>query len=142
MRKLDDRSRPGVFIGFADGAKAYRVYDPVSQHVLVSRDVVFDDTRMGLKQERRSCRVGGGGARLRRRADRRRRTRCTRRFCDRGLTLASISISGGDWERSINGRRVLLCFRSVPCFRAIPCFGVALAIPCFGNSWRGSADSN
>jgi len=45
LRKLDDRSRPGVFIGYADGAKVYRVYDPVSQRVLVSRDVVFDETR-------------------------------------------------------------------------------------------------
>jgi len=33
-----------VFIGYADGTKAYRVYDPVSQHVLVLRDVVFDET--------------------------------------------------------------------------------------------------
>jgi len=45
VRKLDDRSRPGVFIGYADGAKAYRVYDPVFRRVLVSRDVVFDETR-------------------------------------------------------------------------------------------------
>jgi len=26
-----------VFLGYADGAKAYRVYDPVSRRVLVSR---------------------------------------------------------------------------------------------------------
>ena len=45
VRKLDDRSRPGVFIGYADGAKAYRVYDPVSRRVLVLRDIVFDETR-------------------------------------------------------------------------------------------------
>ena len=45
MRMLDDRSRPGVFLGYADGAKAYRVYDLVAQRVLVSRDVVFDETR-------------------------------------------------------------------------------------------------
>jgi len=45
VRKLDDRSRPGVFLGYADGAKAYRVYDPVSRRVLVSRDVIFDETR-------------------------------------------------------------------------------------------------
>ena len=44
VRKLDDRSRPGVFLGYADGAKAYRVYDPVSQRVLVLCDVVFDET--------------------------------------------------------------------------------------------------
>jgi len=41
--KLDDRSRPGVFLGYADGAKAYRVYDPVSRRVLISRDVIFDE---------------------------------------------------------------------------------------------------
>lgn len=45
VRKLDDCSRPGVFIGYADGAKVYRVYDPESQRVLVSRDVVFYKTR-------------------------------------------------------------------------------------------------
>lgn len=45
VRKLDDRSRPGVFLGYANGAKAYRVYDPVAQRVLVSRDVVFNEMR-------------------------------------------------------------------------------------------------
>jgi len=45
VRKLDDHSRPGVFIGYTDGAKAYRVYDPVSRRVLMSRDVIFDETR-------------------------------------------------------------------------------------------------
>ena len=45
VRKLDDRSRPGVFLGYADGAKAYRVYDPVARRVLVSHDVVFDEKR-------------------------------------------------------------------------------------------------
>jgi hypothetical protein len=45
VRKLDDRSRPGVFIGYADGAEAYRIYDKVSRRVLVSCDVVFDETR-------------------------------------------------------------------------------------------------
>jgi hypothetical protein len=34
-----------VFIGYAEGAKAYRIYDPVSQRVHVSRDVVFDEGR-------------------------------------------------------------------------------------------------
>ena len=45
VRKLGDHSRPGVFIGYIDGAKAYRVYDPVSRRVLMSRDVIFDETR-------------------------------------------------------------------------------------------------
>jgi hypothetical protein len=45
VKKLDDRSRPGVFIGYADSAKAYRVLDPETQRVRVSRDVVFDENR-------------------------------------------------------------------------------------------------
>jgi len=31
--KLDDRGSSGVFISYAEGAKAYRVLDPVTQHV-------------------------------------------------------------------------------------------------------------
>jgi len=45
LRKLDDRGEAGVFIGYAEGAKAYRVFDPASQRVRVSRDVVFDEGR-------------------------------------------------------------------------------------------------
>jgi hypothetical protein len=43
--KLDDRSLPGVFISYAEGAKAYHVLDPVKRHVRVARDVVFDEGR-------------------------------------------------------------------------------------------------
>jgi hypothetical protein len=35
ISKLDDRSTPGVFIGYAEGSKAYRM----------TRDVVFDEGR-------------------------------------------------------------------------------------------------
>jgi hypothetical protein len=28
ISKLDDRSTPGVFIGYAEGSKAYRIFDP------------------------------------------------------------------------------------------------------------------
>jgi hypothetical protein len=45
VKKLDDRSWPGVFIGYADGAKAYCVLDPETQRVRVSRNVVFDESR-------------------------------------------------------------------------------------------------
>jgi len=45
LKKLDDRSIPGIFIGYADGAKAYRIFDPAAQRVRVSRDVVFDESR-------------------------------------------------------------------------------------------------
>jgi hypothetical protein len=43
--KLDDRSTPGVFIGYAEGAKAYRVLDPATRRVRITRDVAFDEGR-------------------------------------------------------------------------------------------------
>jgi hypothetical protein len=43
--KLDDRSTPGVFIGYAEGSKAYCILDPGTQRVRMTRDVVFDEGR-------------------------------------------------------------------------------------------------
>jgi transposase InsO family protein len=43
LKKLDDRSAPMVLLGYEQGSKAYRLYDPVSERVHVSRDVVFDE---------------------------------------------------------------------------------------------------
>jgi hypothetical protein len=45
LRKLDDRSHPGVFIGYADGTKEYHILDPVTQHVRIAHDIVFDESR-------------------------------------------------------------------------------------------------
>ena len=45
VSKLDDRSSPGVFIGYVEGPKAYRVLDPATRCVRVARDVVFDEGR-------------------------------------------------------------------------------------------------
>ena len=42
---LDDSSTPGVFIGYAEGSKAYRILDPETQRVRTARDVVFDEGR-------------------------------------------------------------------------------------------------
>jgi hypothetical protein len=41
--KLDDRSTPGVFIGYTEGSKAYRILDPGTKRVRTTRDVVFDE---------------------------------------------------------------------------------------------------
>jgi hypothetical protein len=41
--KLDDRSTPGVFIGYVEGSKAYRILDPRTQRVRTTRDIVFDE---------------------------------------------------------------------------------------------------
>jgi hypothetical protein len=43
--KLDDRSTPGVFIGYAEGSKAYHILDPGTQCVRMTRDTVFDKGR-------------------------------------------------------------------------------------------------
>jgi hypothetical protein len=43
--KLDDRSTLGVFIGYAEGSKAYHILDPGTQRVHTTRDIVFDEGR-------------------------------------------------------------------------------------------------
>jgi hypothetical protein len=43
LAKLDARGKKGVFIGYEIGSKAYRVFDPVENKVLVSCDVAFDE---------------------------------------------------------------------------------------------------
>jgi hypothetical protein len=43
LHKLADRSTPGIFVGYEEGAKAYRVYDPVGERVYVTRDVAFEE---------------------------------------------------------------------------------------------------
>jgi len=43
LTKLEDRSTPMVFLGYTEGTKAYRLYDPHGDKVLVSCDVVFDE---------------------------------------------------------------------------------------------------
>lgn len=45
LRKLDDRSRELVHLGIEPGSKAYRLVDPRSKRIVVSRDVVFDETK-------------------------------------------------------------------------------------------------
>jgi len=43
LKKLADRSTPMVLLGYEQGSKAYRLYDPAGDRVHVSRDVVFDE---------------------------------------------------------------------------------------------------
>lgn len=45
LRKLDDRSRKLVHLGTEPGSKAYRLYDPTKKQIVVSRDVVFDESQ-------------------------------------------------------------------------------------------------
>lgn len=42
LSKLDEWSSVGVFIGYVEGAKAYRILDPRTWHVHVAHNVIFD----------------------------------------------------------------------------------------------------
>jgi transposase InsO family protein len=43
LSKLDDHGQKVIFLGYEDGSKVYRFYDPTTKRVHVSRDVVFDE---------------------------------------------------------------------------------------------------
>ena len=43
VRKLDDRSQTLVHLGTEPGSKAYRLYNPTTRRVVVSRDVIFNE---------------------------------------------------------------------------------------------------
>ena len=43
LTKLEDKSTPMVFLGYVEGTKAYRLYDPCGNKVLVSRNIMFDE---------------------------------------------------------------------------------------------------
>ncbi|WVZ61112.1 hypothetical protein U9M48_011034 [Paspalum notatum var. saurae] len=43
LKKLEDRGRKMIFVGYEKGSKAYRAYDPVAKRVHVTCDVVFDE---------------------------------------------------------------------------------------------------
>jgi hypothetical protein len=43
LKKLNDQSCKSIFVGYEAGSKAYRCYDPVDHHVIISYDVIFDE---------------------------------------------------------------------------------------------------
>lgn len=51
VKKLDDRSKRVVNLGKETRTKAYRLYYPVSNHVIVSHDVVFQETKSWVCSE-------------------------------------------------------------------------------------------
>jgi Reverse transcriptase (RNA-dependent DNA polymerase) len=45
MKKLEDRSTEMFLLGYEKGSKAYRVYNPVTKKITVTRDVVFEEDK-------------------------------------------------------------------------------------------------
>jgi hypothetical protein len=52
--KLDPKSKKCIFLGFKKGVKGYKIWDPVAQKVVISRDVVIDEKSMtkAFKEEK------------------------------------------------------------------------------------------
>ena len=50
-QKLDGKSVKCIFIGYLDESKAYRCYDPLTDKIYVSRDVIFDEGGVYFKDE-------------------------------------------------------------------------------------------
>uniref|UniRef100_A0AAV1T6J6 Reverse transcriptase Ty1/copia-type domain-containing protein n=1 Tax=Peronospora matthiolae TaxID=2874970 RepID=A0AAV1T6J6_9STRA len=46
--KWDPKARTGIFLGYEEASKAYRVYDIEAGQVFISRDVNFDESAFGL----------------------------------------------------------------------------------------------
>lgn len=50
--KLDRKAEPGIFVGYSSKSKAYRVYLPQTNKIIVSRDVQFFETENWGKEEK------------------------------------------------------------------------------------------
>jgi hypothetical protein len=42
-KKLEPSGKKGIFIGYSESSKAYRIYVPSQQKVEINRDVTFDE---------------------------------------------------------------------------------------------------
>ena len=47
--KLDPKSRRCIFLGYVDGVKGYRLWDPTAHKIVISRDVIFIEDQLQMK---------------------------------------------------------------------------------------------
>jgi hypothetical protein len=61
LSKLEDHGHRMVFIGYDQGTKGYKVYDPVRKQDYISRDVVFDEAAQWDWNGEEGADAGGSG---------------------------------------------------------------------------------
>ena len=49
--KLDPKYRRHIFLGYANGLKGYRMWDPTTYKIIISRDVIFVEDQLQRKDE-------------------------------------------------------------------------------------------
>lgn len=42
-KKLDDKGMKCIFLGVSEESKAYRLFNPITKKIIISRDVLFDE---------------------------------------------------------------------------------------------------
>ena len=47
--KLDKKSRRCIFLGYVDGVKEYRLWDPTAHKIVISRYVIFVEDQLQMK---------------------------------------------------------------------------------------------
>ena len=52
-KKLDNKSMKCIFMGYPDGSKGYKLYDPEKQIMCRSRDVIFDEKKFYYAMQER-----------------------------------------------------------------------------------------
>jgi hypothetical protein len=52
-KKLDSKTQPCLFVGYDDQSKVYRLFDPFRRKIVLSRDVLFDENRIGFHHLKR-----------------------------------------------------------------------------------------
>ena len=55
--KLDPKSKECIFLGFKKRIKRYKLWDPVTQEVVINRDVVFDEKSMTIAFKEKKSQV-------------------------------------------------------------------------------------
>ena len=55
---MDDKEKKCIFIGYNDGVKGYKLWNPVTRKIVYSQDVVFREVESNSKNEDESKEKG------------------------------------------------------------------------------------